>query len=151
VTLRGKVLDPEGNPAPRVPVDLYGPIAKSGQHADTVSGTDGRFVFENVLPGTFTLVASPKPSLSAPNDGFRTEAVKTYYPSSLERSGALPITVRGVADETGIELRLEADRVYRVRGVVLDEAGKPAARIHVQLARSGAPTSILICGKPDTH
>jgi hypothetical protein len=138
VTLRGRVLDPEGNPAPGVPVDLYGPIAKSGEHANTVSGVDGSFAFQNVLPGTFTLVASPKPPASASQDGVRTEAVKTYYPSALERSGALPLTVRGVADETGIELRLEADRVYKVRGVVLDEAGNPAAGVHVQLARSSA-------------
>jgi 5-hydroxyisourate hydrolase-like protein (transthyretin family) len=137
IAMRGQVLDADGNPAPGVRLELNGPVANSRMRDETVSGEDGRFEFKEILPGAFTLVARPKPPSTVNGGEVRIEPVKTYYPSALRPSEQQEIHVLGIADESGVQLRLRADQVHRVRGIVLDELGKPAAGIHVQLARNG--------------
>jgi hypothetical protein len=67
------------------------------------------------------------------------ETVATYYPSSADASQAQPINVRGTGEESGFEIRLRRVPVYRVRGIVLDEANKPALGIAVKI-RLAHPT-----------
>ena len=38
-----------------------------------------------------------------------------------------PVVIRGDADVSGIEIRLQTAEVYQVSGVVLDETGNPKA------------------------
>ena len=54
VSLRGRVLDPEGKPVEGITVKLTGT-------QDTVTDEDGVFLFENVYPGSWKLSAIPKP------------------------------------------------------------------------------------------
>ena len=122
--LRGRVIDADGNPV-RVAVEL-GP----GKPVNT--DAEGAFAFENLWPGSYTLLARPivmNPAKNAPGkDEIRTEPVPTYYPSVQDRSLTEPITVRAGADLNGYEIRLQSAEVHRVRGVVLNPDGKPAAK-----------------------
>jgi hypothetical protein len=124
--LRGRVIGADGNPATSV-VELG-----RGRTANT--NAEGVFVFENVLPGSYTLLARPKVTghLSG-KDEIRTEPVPTYYPSVVEGSLAETIMVRPGAELTGYEIRLQSAEVHRVHGVVLDPDGKPAAKATVAL------------------
>jgi hypothetical protein len=112
-TLRGRVLDPEGKPAAKVRVELA-----PGPTADT--DEEGRFEFQEVRSGDYTLRAEPSAKTS---DAVR--AVPTYYPSTISLGEAEHIRVRAGADLAGYEIRLRTSPVYQVRGVVFDEHGKP--------------------------
>ncbi|MBZ5674175.1 MAG: carboxypeptidase-like regulatory domain-containing protein [Acidobacteriia bacterium] len=132
-TLRGRVLGIDGKPA-RATVDL-GPYRGIAQTND-----DGYFTFDQLPPGSFTLLARPDIAESTlTQEGLRTTAlVPTYYPSSLERSQAESITIRAGVELSGYEIRLQSSPVYRVSGVVLDLDGNPAADAVVQLFDRGA-------------
>ena len=123
-TLRGRVLDPEGNPAAGVEVGINSFISvKTDQ--------DGEFVLKEVRPGSYTLVAKPAPDEDKKDA--RTKIVPTYYPSAVDRAQAGTVVVRGGDDLPGFEIRLRTSPVYRIRGVVLDENGKPLAKATVKL------------------
>jgi hypothetical protein len=140
-TLRGRVVDADGKPAAKVLVRLFGPSAAGPDGGLVVSGDDGSFAFTRLLPGKFILLAKPEPAKVAPAGGLRVEAVATYYPSEIEPSQAQTITIRGTGEEAGYEIRLRRVPVHRVRGIVLDETGKAARGIKVQIAQPGSPLS----------
>lgn len=124
--IRGRVVGTDGNPA-QASVDL-------GRGRTVSTGADGSFVFENLEPGRYTLLARPK--LIEPikaHDGRRTEVVRTYYPSAVVPTQAEAIVVRAGAELNGYEIRLQSVPVYRVRGTVLDPDGKPAPKAVVEL------------------
>ena len=129
-TLSGRVLDPEGNPAHGIEVGF-------GMYDTVVTGNDGQFVLRDERPGSYWLLAKPKPRAGASEEGRRTEIVPTYYPSEIDRAQVTPIAVHAGDELSGFEIRLRTSPVYGVRGVVLDEAGKPLpnATVHL-LARS---------------
>jgi hypothetical protein len=139
-SLHGRVIDADGNPA-RATVEL-----SPQQHLDT--GTDGSYAFENLVPGSYMLLARPKLAEHASvKDEIRTEVVPTYYPSAVDRSLAETITVRAGAELDGYEIRLQSAEVHRVRGIVLDPDGKPAAKAKVQLnAKVPSYTGLTING-----
>ena len=142
--LRGRVIGTDGNSA-RATVEL-----SPQQRLNT--GTDGSFVFENLTPGQYTLLARPiltkrvAEHVSA-KDEIRTEVVPTYYPSALDRSQLESIAVHPGAELDGYEIRLQSAEVHRVRGIVLDPDGKPAAKAKVQLhAKVSIGTGMTIRG-----
>ena len=109
--LRGRVIGMDGKPAAKVQVGLGNQYAKTA-----TTDEDGAFVFDELDPGSYGLLA-------------RVNHVRTYYPATVDPALAEPIIVRAGADQSGYEIRLQpAPRTYRVRGVVLDAAGKPAPK-----------------------
>ena len=114
-TLRGRVFGMDGKPAPKVEVALGPQYEKK-----TVTDGDGAFVFENVQRGQVSLVAF---------DGH----VRTYFPAATDSAFAELISVRPGEDQGGYEIMLQTAVVHRVRGVVLDAAGKPSANSIVRL------------------
>ncbi len=113
--LRGRVFGTDGKPAAKVQVALGPEYEKK-----TITDGDGAFVFENVQPGQISLTAF---------DG----RVRTYFPAATDPAFAEAISVRPGEDQGGYEIRLQTASVYRVRGVVLDAAGKPSANTIVRL------------------
>ena len=124
--LRGRVIGADGSPA-RASVDL-------GKGRTVSTDADGFFTFENLPPGPYKLLARPKTIEPASvHQGTRIEEVPTYYPSAVEPTQAESIAVRAGAELSGYEIRLQSVPVYRVRGVVLNPDGKPAAKAVVEL------------------
>jgi len=134
-------MDPDGNPASNVSVNIWGPRMSDMGHGETVSGSDGSFTFTKLLPGAFTLLAKPRAVKVAPDASARLQTVATFYPSALERSQAQPITVRGIGEESGYEIVLRRVPVHRVRGIVKDDLGRPAREIRVETAQAGDSSS----------
>jgi hypothetical protein len=123
--LRGRVIGTDGKPAAEVRVAI------GNQYVNTATtDAEGAFVFDKLDPGSYGLLA-------------RANHVRTYYPATVDPASAEPILVRAGADQSGYEIRLQpAPRTYRVRGVVLDAAGKPAPKTVVEpLAASGIYTT----------
>jgi len=138
--LHGRVIDADGNPA-KADVELA-----PGQRVST--NADGSYTFENLVPGSYMLLARPKLTEHASvKDEVRTEVVPTYYPSALDRSQAESIAVHPGAELDGYEIRLQSAEVHRVRGIVLDPDGKPSAKARVQLnAKVSGYTGLTING-----
>ncbi len=114
--LRGRVIGTDGKPAAKVQVALGNQYTKT-----TTTGEDGAFVFDSLDPGAYGLLA-------------RSNQGRTYYPATVDPALAEPIIVRAGADQSGYEIRLQpAPKMYRVRGLVLDAAGKPAPKTVVQV------------------
>jgi Carboxypeptidase regulatory-like domain len=118
-TLSGRVFGPDGKPASGVEV--------SWTSADmSITDAEGRFALANIRPGSYTLIARP-PKDAKPEEskgGTRTAVVTTYYPSVADRSQAQQIAFSGQGDF--YDIRMQTAPVHRVRGVVLDEEGRPS-------------------------
>jgi hypothetical protein len=131
--LRGRVFGIDGKPAAKVWVDLGG-----GKMVP--SAEDGSFEIDDAEPGSYTLVARPRQTGAGfVQDGVRMETLPTYFPSALDLSAAQEIRVQPGVDQGGYDIRLQAAPVYRVRGAVLDPAGKPAAKAVVEIFAKATP------------
>jgi len=140
-SLRGRVLGTDGKPA-RLTVEL-GPSRESAR-----TDEEGYFTIDGLSPGSVTLLARPEPDEPVSDqEGLRTEAVPTYYPSATERAQAQSIVIRPGAELSGYDIRLQSSPVYRVSGVVLDLDGNPAADAVVQLSDGVADRLLLFHGR----
>jgi protocatechuate 3,4-dioxygenase beta subunit len=143
--LRGRVLDDERRPAPDVRVELL--RSRAGQPSTQSTDQEGRFVFEKLAPGTYLLVARPvlagsylaegRPErlskLPDSSEAERTAWAPTWFPGLPSRDEAQTITVRAGADLRDYEIRLRRAAVFRVRGIVMDDTGKPVPRAVINL------------------
>lgn len=109
--VRGRVIGIDGKPAANVEV------ATGNQYTFTAkTNEDGDFVFDNLQPGSYSLMT-------------RVKNVRTYFPATTNPALAEVIDLSGGADLSGYEIRLQPPpTTFRVRGVVLDAAGKPAPK-----------------------
>jgi len=130
-TIQGRVLGPDGRPAAGTEVSLFPNIM-----ADVaITDEEGHFALHDIRPGSYTLSAKPskraKPEET--NDGARIAMVTTYYPSVADKSLAQQIVFRGPGDSGDYEIRMQTAPVHRVRGIVLDEEGKPSPGAELSL------------------
>jgi hypothetical protein len=144
--LSGRVVDSDGNPVPRVRVEIYG-AHRRGSGVITITDDKGRFFSEYLQPGPYQLRARPvlagtwlqqrlkivSPLPEKPPEEKQWAWVTTYFPNAINIEGADTITVREGDDLSGYEIRLRSAPVYRLRGVVSDAAGKPVGGAEVSL------------------
>jgi protocatechuate 3,4-dioxygenase beta subunit len=142
--ISGRVVDAEGKPVADVIVTLDGPPTVHPPAATT--SADGEFAFDKLMPGSFTILAKPK--LPAHTEETRTDRVGpifTYFPSARDRRQAAPIVLRAGADVSGNEIRLRSVPVHRLRGVVIDDSGRPASGAIVSLrSRDAVSVNMVI-------
>jgi hypothetical protein len=142
--LAGRVFDGEGRPAIGVQMEML--RARGGGVSITFTDGEGRFLVKSLLPGAYVLLARPmlpgsggdeqhSTALAPPTapEGERLTWAATYYPGATERSGAQNIVIHGGSNLSSFDIRLRAAPIWRVRGVVLDDQGKPAAGADVTL------------------
>ena len=133
-TILGRVLGPDGKPAAGMEVSVYPNIMAEV----AVTDQEGRFALHDIRPGSYTLIARPPKSAQpeVASDGTRIAMVTTYYPSVADQSLVQPIVVRGQENlGGGYEIRMQTASVRRVRGIVLDEVGKPSPGAELTLVQ----------------
>ncbi len=76
----------------------------------------GAFTIANVTPGRYYLriQSGDQPPDMKPGMG----DVNTYYPGSLDLTGAVQISVAAGARVEGMDVRLRRERVYSAKGIV---------------------------------
>lgn len=125
-TLRGRVVDPEGQAVSGVEVGI-------SEFVTSETGSDGEFVLTEIPPGSYTLFAKPKPAAAVVKDGKHTGSAITFYPDATDPAQAQLIAVHGGDDLAGLDIRLRASPAYRVRGTVVNRSGQPAPHADVSL------------------
>lgn len=132
--IRGYVTDPDGKPAQNAAVELDGPMTNNRNRAQVFPGKDGAFVFEGILPGSFSLIAraAPAPVLK---DNQRVATVDTYWPSITDPAVAQKILVTGAVPISSYDIQLQRRPVYRVAGTVQTPEGEPTKGAIVNLVR----------------
>ncbi len=149
--LRGRVIDGQGLPVPKARVTLAPWPGVNSSRVTT--DKDGRFEVSG--SGSFSLMAQPaegmEPPPQPPSGEQRTAWVPTYFPGTILRADAQRIVLLSGADQDGYEIRLRAAPVYKVRGIVLNDTGKPAPGIPVKLVapdrQNGEPEAQATSGK----
>lgn len=140
--LNGRVLDPEGNPAAGYVVAVDSACSGCTAMQVKVSNQDGEFSFTDLPPdGSFLVSVSPKtqdPKLDE-------KIVTTYYPSAVERDLAQGISMQG-GDLFGYDIKLRTAPARSIRGVVLDDAGKPVPKALVSIVKPQTGIAIAIRG-----
>jgi hypothetical protein len=162
--ITGRVVDARGEPVPEMLVRLE-PTTRSTPPLVSQPGRTndiGEFRVAGVAPGSYYLVAAPQPSMpfaSVPPTSPR-GFIPTFYPAALEQSAAQPIDLSAGQTMSGLELTMQTGRLFRVSGIVVDEAGTPVADANVTamrqpgsasvgpaaMARTGANGSFLLAG-----
>ena len=145
-TILGRVLGPDGKPLAGVEVS----VSPNMMAEVSITDEEGRFALHDIRAGSYTLIARPPKSVQpeqAPQKDrdARTAIVTTYYPSVADRSLIQQIVVRGQGSfGGGYEIRMQSALVHRVRGIVLDETGKPSPGAELTLLQNadGTPGSL---------
>lgn len=140
--LRGSVLDPNGRPVPRIPVDLE-VISTSGDQYPVTIGAEAD------AGGRFAIVGVPDTDvrLSYGSDHPSSERVPyplVYYPDATGKSKAATLRLRVRERRTDIVLRLPAaPKVGRVKVKVTMQDGSPAKGAFINARLNGVFTEFV--------
>jgi hypothetical protein len=154
--ISGRVLDLSGQPFTdgrvmalrRVgPRGLLAPVGASAQTNDL-----GEFRVFGLVPGDYYIQVGPPPAMGPPGvaqQARSTMVAPTYYPGTTDQSAAGSVTVSAGATTGGLLIQMTVTSVFRVSGVVLDDAGAPVANAMVLVQPGqgrGAPPPMLALG-----
>jgi hypothetical protein len=134
--VEGRVRYSDGRPAPRASVS-FGSV-QTGHNYTATADMGGSFLIEDIVPGSYFLRAVG--AAGDPRaDGEMWAA--TYFPSTVDRAAAEPIPIM-----TGLivnrDVRLRSVPARRIRGIVRDETGQPAAGVSVSLGGGEAQSVV---------
>ncbi len=144
-SLSGRVVDENGDPVSGATVELMARVQAFNRTSIVSSGgaasTDDRgiFLIHRASPGRFLLSASHMESRNVIyplRGGGMSGYVTTFLPGVSDPEQAQWLDIAPGSEQTGLEIQLRREPVYRVRGLVLDESGAPVPRFVVS-ARSG--------------
>jgi hypothetical protein len=145
-SIRGIVLNPEGDPAEDAPVSAYR-LAYPGKYVLAGAGAsdDGGNFRLLLTPGTYRLGVNT----SEPASG-RAPFVATYYPSAPNDADARDITIVDGEEKSGVEIRASARIPTKTIPVkVIWPDGRPVEKAEVWLAPASDPDKVV--GGPKEH
>jgi len=131
-TIRGRILDQNGQPATGVPVQLvralYTLQGKTYQTAATASADDrGDYRIYGVTPGRYYLTAGTQMGPLAGLRGNASRFSPLYYPNASNIEQAALIEVKS-GNESSFDMNLKREtQTFHVRGRLIDPTGAPFA------------------------
>jgi Carboxypeptidase regulatory-like domain len=143
--ISGRVVDSHGEPVEFANVQVMRLPRRGGGHVTMRGGATtndlGEFRVARLEAGSYLLLAQPRRNAYADSE---TRPVPTFYPGSLMREQAVPITIERGGSVTGLELALVDGTMNRVTGTVLDSSGRPAPGgfVNVRAIVEGVPDGL---------
>jgi protocatechuate 3,4-dioxygenase beta subunit len=142
--IAGRIVDSDGVPARRSFIELlqYG-YSGGKRQLRIVHGTQtddrGEYRFFYIAPGKYFLRARPGPQRQFVGRGERVGTgleeggVVTYYPGSADAARATELQLAPGLEMDGIDVRLLSERMYSIRGRILNTASGNAYNVNAQL------------------
>jgi Carboxypeptidase regulatory-like domain len=132
--LTGQVVDRSRKPIPHARIEIQG----AGLRLTKATDADGKFdLHQFILPGAYTLFASPappqKPPDPDPETGRRLAWARTYYPGVATLEAASKVYLYP-GQTTDVQIEMVALPAHAVRGILLDPAGHPAPGVKLNLS-----------------
>ncbi len=134
--IAGRVLDEDGDPVVGVRVAYIRWIAagekkfKLEEDLQDVNG-EGGFTITGLSPGNYFLQAVPDRLGAKPHPG--EDFAITFYPSSLDLTGAGTLTIAAGGEVRNLEIRMRKSATFRVRGKVSIPPGAAGIPTHLDL------------------
>lgn len=140
-TVSGRVLDDNGDPVSGASVELRSPrqgrLVSDGGAAST--NDRGEFLISRAQPGRYLLAASHVESRNIvyPVRGGGVSAyVTTFLPGVSDPEQAQWLELSPGSEQSGLEIQLRREAVFRVRGVAQEEGGAPVPRFVVSISNN---------------
>lgn len=126
--IAGYVFDENGDPFRNSNVTLFrepgGAQRQWVQYDHVNSDMEGHFVFTGLAAGRYYVGATGQPQISSfprpPSREPQENYVLTYYPSSLDSTGAVALDISPGGEFRSAEIRLRKARTFRVAGKILN-------------------------------
>jgi len=147
--ITGRVLDEDGDPLPRATVQVMMKRYNRGKQQLMPSGgamtnDTGEFRIADLSAGRYFLSATyhrmgfggPDVPTRNPADKPEEDYVTTYYPASLDQTGASPVELEAGQEMPRIDIRMRKARVFRIRGKIAAQPGEPTNNIRLMLVAS---------------
>lgn len=146
--ISGRVLDRDGAPVPRAPVDIVFENHRVKLGQVITAGTDGRYNLENLpFHGSFVISAMVPPSWKPrESDGRRLGWAQTYYPGVTDPAAAARMTLPPSGELRDVDIKIAEAPVWHLRGMVVDIHGEPAPGATVALLGDPLPKSARVQG-----
>jgi len=131
--LVGHIVDTNGHPLVGLTVSALRqtagadgrPIATTAQMAQT--NESGEFRLASLSEGNYVVIAAPLPTPPPAPVVSETVLAPTYYPGTPDKDAAQVIALVSGQTMSGLQFTMVSRAAHRVSGVVVDEAGTPAA------------------------
>ncbi|MGH9629515.1 MAG: carboxypeptidase regulatory-like domain-containing protein [Bryobacteraceae bacterium] len=141
--ITGLVLDDVGEPLSQVAVQVLQRRFFRGKRqlmprGGGQSDDTGEFRISGLAPGRYYLSATYRRMMFGPptrntSDEPEAEYVTTYYPGSTEPTAASAIDVQAGQELSGIDIRMQKSRVYRIRGKVTGGPGQSLRNLRLMV------------------
>ena len=143
--ISGRVVDGNGNPAPRVEVEAEDdslPLDRFLHHRFATTDENGLYRIHGLRPGHYRIRAAihyggVPPEIredGAPDDNYGA----TYYPGTLVESAAQRVQANGGRETEGVDIRLNRAPILRITGrVASDPAGTLPTRVQLLYRDNG--------------
>ena len=148
--ISGRVVDPDGDPVPRVEVTAVEQKAGRKKTFNTsgnsaITDDRGEYRIFDIRPGRYLIAATPGEAraVNSVHDAQLAEFRTTYYPQTIDPARATFIQVKSGDEITGMDMAMVSAvevRTFVMRGRVIDNTGlKDAGMTMVILTPRGTP------------
>jgi hypothetical protein len=133
-SIRGQVLDPDGDPAPNCQAVLWTQSARRGEKKvsrgqEANCDREGNFRFDGLDAGTYYVSAvdgswesgSRKVSVDSAGKQSRIHSLATFYPAALSLKEAQSVTLEGGQEQIGVDIRIQRGALFSVRGRIASD------------------------------
>ena len=144
--ISGRVVDPDGEPMPRVSVQLRSVRERRrGPFLGAVTDDRGAYRIFQIPPGKYHLSAAYQPAfqqreikLQTPDGTAEESYSTTYFPGTSDFAQAAAIDIPAGADLAGVDLQLQRVRAVHIRGRVSGMAAAPIPIVMIVLQPVGS-------------
>jgi hypothetical protein len=149
--ISGRIVDEAGRPVANVQVQAIRRRPRlTDERAAALGGvtdSNGMFTIGGLTPGSYFVIATERaarvmPLAQSGSSPPFVPASMTYYPGTPVPSAAQTVRVELGAESSGVSFAVQPSRLARIRGVIVDSKGRPAADAVVMLTNAASDVPV---------